>query len=488
MNIHVRILVADVADRSRQIADLSLLRPCVTIGRTTQSDVALPDASVSRRHAQIVWADDSCQIHDLGSDNGVALNGVRINQSRLRVNDVIQVGRFTLQIAHLYCSSDEETTKRQAEQLHDSSRSSLEQDSHVVRFETLSKPLVAMSWIHLSDLHFGAGTAAHCIDQDIVLRAIERDMILVRDSVEWLRPIDRVFVTGDIAFSAHPEQYSKARKWFDRILNSWSIPHSALRLTPGNHDIDRSVAKSPVLRSIHETLRARPEDLEDYLADRDARAQLSRKLDAYIGFLQAVVPDHPGKDSALLDWAEDFDSPRWPTAKIRLVGLCTVWVSDSADSGPPHGAGNLLLARAQRERTFDESRGILTMLLTHHPPEWLAKPCRQHLAGSLARRPHIHLCGHVHEAAATSQRRFGVPGPSFRYVAGAAHDEPGGPVRHGYSVGALRAEPSGRGWQVGWSPRVFVPETEEMRADSTTYRLDSDGFAWEPIELSWPQP
>lgn len=53
------------------------IRPGVNIvGR--EGDVMLPDTKVSRRHAQIVSADDGMTVEDLGSTNGTLLNGNRV--------------------------------------------------------------------------------------------------------------------------------------------------------------------------------------------------------------------------------------------------------------------------------------------------------------------------------------------------------------------------------------------------------------------------
>lgn len=50
-----------------------------TIGRMPDNDVAILDASISRRHAAIViHTSDGCELHDTASKNGTYLNGQRI--------------------------------------------------------------------------------------------------------------------------------------------------------------------------------------------------------------------------------------------------------------------------------------------------------------------------------------------------------------------------------------------------------------------------
>ena len=67
-----------------------------TIGRLAQSDIHLPTPDVSRRHAQIVFGEDGCFVVDLGSENGVVVNGARVAKHKLADGDIIQLGKQRL--------------------------------------------------------------------------------------------------------------------------------------------------------------------------------------------------------------------------------------------------------------------------------------------------------------------------------------------------------------------------------------------------------
>jgi hypothetical protein len=70
----------------------TLERQTLTIGRSSDCDIALDDRQVSRYHARIVWRDDHYEIEDLASKNGTHLNGRDvIGQQPLRDGDEIQI-------------------------------------------------------------------------------------------------------------------------------------------------------------------------------------------------------------------------------------------------------------------------------------------------------------------------------------------------------------------------------------------------------------
>jgi len=64
----------------------------VTIGRTPDCDIRLLVENVSRMHARIIYRNEEYQIEDLGSKNGVYVNGVRIEKCTLRKHDLIEIG------------------------------------------------------------------------------------------------------------------------------------------------------------------------------------------------------------------------------------------------------------------------------------------------------------------------------------------------------------------------------------------------------------
>jgi Protein of unknown function (DUF3662)/FHA domain len=68
-----------------------------TIGRSRSCDIVLDDANVSRQHAEVRPRGGGWFVADLGSTNGVAVNGARVEQAHaLRPGDRIELGTTVL--------------------------------------------------------------------------------------------------------------------------------------------------------------------------------------------------------------------------------------------------------------------------------------------------------------------------------------------------------------------------------------------------------
>jgi pSer/pThr/pTyr-binding forkhead associated (FHA) protein len=77
--------------------------PTAALGRSRECDCVLADPNVSRRHAELRRGPTGdWQIVDLGSTNGVKVNGRLVDTSRLSPGDEVVLGttRFTFDIEH----------------------------------------------------------------------------------------------------------------------------------------------------------------------------------------------------------------------------------------------------------------------------------------------------------------------------------------------------------------------------------------------------
>ena len=71
----------------------------VVIGRSRDCDIVVDDAGASRRHAELRLDNGAYVIVDLGSTNGLEVNGTRIENAQIVPGDLITVGQTELRFA-----------------------------------------------------------------------------------------------------------------------------------------------------------------------------------------------------------------------------------------------------------------------------------------------------------------------------------------------------------------------------------------------------
>ncbi|MGC8917179.1 MAG: FHA domain-containing protein [Thermoanaerobaculum sp.] len=72
--------------------EFQLKAQVTTIGRSPRNDICIAEASVSRQHAEIFLSARGYSIRDLGSNNGVFVNGQKVLEQLLASGDVIELG------------------------------------------------------------------------------------------------------------------------------------------------------------------------------------------------------------------------------------------------------------------------------------------------------------------------------------------------------------------------------------------------------------
>jgi pSer/pThr/pTyr-binding forkhead associated (FHA) protein len=66
------------------------------IGRSRRCDLVIEDPNVSRRHAELQLRSPDWYVVDLGSTNGVAVNGRKVSSARLAPGDELALGTVRL--------------------------------------------------------------------------------------------------------------------------------------------------------------------------------------------------------------------------------------------------------------------------------------------------------------------------------------------------------------------------------------------------------
>jgi pSer/pThr/pTyr-binding forkhead associated (FHA) protein len=73
-------------------------KPILLFGRHEECDVSLHSKKVSRKHCVLAQVDGYLVVRDLGSTNGIRINGVRVREGRLLPGDELTIGNFRYQI------------------------------------------------------------------------------------------------------------------------------------------------------------------------------------------------------------------------------------------------------------------------------------------------------------------------------------------------------------------------------------------------------
>lgn len=92
------ILEVILSDGTKAVRTISA--ECVIVGRSKQADVSVDDDKLSRNHFMVVKSEGKFEIKDLGSSNGLVVNGKKTRHAVLTGNDSIKAGatlfRFVL--------------------------------------------------------------------------------------------------------------------------------------------------------------------------------------------------------------------------------------------------------------------------------------------------------------------------------------------------------------------------------------------------------
>ena len=79
-------------------SSILLDKPILLLGRDPECDIQLESPKISRRHCCIAQVGESLIVRDLGSTNGVRINGVRVLEGYLKGGDELTIGNQRYQV------------------------------------------------------------------------------------------------------------------------------------------------------------------------------------------------------------------------------------------------------------------------------------------------------------------------------------------------------------------------------------------------------
>ena len=80
------------------LKDIALTKPRTTLGRRPYNDIVVDHLAVSGEHAIFVLHPDGVEVQDLHSTNGTYVNGKAIVSQRVKPEDLIEIGRYVIQL------------------------------------------------------------------------------------------------------------------------------------------------------------------------------------------------------------------------------------------------------------------------------------------------------------------------------------------------------------------------------------------------------
>ncbi|WP_107772984.1 FhaA domain-containing protein [Nocardioides sediminis] len=75
-----------------------LRAPGLVVGRGTEADLRINDPGVSRRHVEFMVHGDDLEVVDLGSTNGMLVNGSKVGRAGLRDGTEVKIGHTTMTV------------------------------------------------------------------------------------------------------------------------------------------------------------------------------------------------------------------------------------------------------------------------------------------------------------------------------------------------------------------------------------------------------
>jgi len=267
-------------------------------------------------------------------------------------------------------------------------------------------------FLHLSDIHFYYSSNRPDLD-----RVIRKDLLNdLKTCKADYKKIGGVLISGDIAFSAQPEQYKIAKKWIREILDICHCDIKNLVLIPGNHDVDYAKSKrtSPKFYRISLRGATNQHNLDKIISGFYEDVAMDVLFDSFQAFNDFAVSYncdiHPKNPVA----SKEIKIPGLP--KFKIVGMNSCLASDKDEDNIKQGDSLIneqILTSYQLETDWDDK--LFHISLCHHPTNWIkfSKEVEQ----AFDARFSIQLFGHEHKG------RIITNGNNIKIFAGAIQPE-----------------------------------------------------------------
>lgn len=281
-----------------------------------------------------------------------------------------------------------------------------------------------ISFIHLSDIHFGQEKGGVIVVHDDVKERLIEDVQQQVAAFPEARA-SGVIVCGDIAYAGKREQYAEAAKWLDRIAAAAGCANTDVQVVPGNHDVDRAKISEALTWMLGEIKDKGEPRLDKFLESDNDRALLYSRFHAYepfaMGYASPLDKNGGNAGSRIVKLA--------PGRHLQFIGLNTALICAKADD-----KASLLLGA--RQRVLPRQPGYELVVITHHPLDWLqdSVDARDYLRA----RARVFISGHEHKPCAEVDPVS--EGCDLLMLASGAAVPPTNETEYGYTYNLLQFE------------------------------------------------
>ena len=245
--------------------------------------------------------------------------------------------------------------------------------------------------LHISDLHFGwDGEEKERTDRTLALHGLLS--CLSHLEADWQPNI--VCISGDIGWRGQRRDYEDAKQWVRQLLEHLKLSTEALIMCPGNHDLDRSIAK------------------------RNARPNTPAEADEVLGGIP--IPEHfQNPFQAFTDCCKELGIPPFRLGEtetylvghrsfraLHFISYNSAWFCKGDDDKSKLWIGISLIRHMEAKGQLPSPGQLytwpVTIALMHHPKEWFHEAeiqvwgNRPNTFDYLSRRCHLLLTGHTH--------------------------------------------------------------------------------------------
>ncbi|MEE4208913.1 MAG: metallophosphoesterase [Parvularcula sp.] len=221
-----------------------------------------------------------------------------------------------------------------------------------------------MYLLHLSDIHFRAREFGNAQDPYASIRENLLQDIKTQSDQRNAAPA-RILISGDIGYSGKPSEYEFAAQWIDALCDRLDLPHEAVFVIPGNHDVDQMISETLAVRAVRQAVKEemegnREQTLLTVLNEEVSRKLLYSPIEAYNDFAARYsCMLTPPDDTVATEYLDLRDG--W---QLRLLGLNSALLSGRGDT-----RDHLLVDNASHGIISEP--GTITLVMCHHPYEWL---------------------------------------------------------------------------------------------------------------------